>query len=426
MQGLESKYPLVSQSRWNKINAAVEQAQYYAWWQREDLCYQDGQLYFADRPVLSLAEQFGSPAFVYSFARVKNNLQRLHAALKKAGFDERYSILYAMKANRFAPLLTSLKSSGLCGIDACSPQEVELAVSCGFKPAEISFTAGSLSTQDVTQLSRYQGLFMDCDSIHAIRCWGAKKPGSSIGIRVNPAMGVSREANSKLQYAGGVTTKFGIYREQFDEALAVAKSHNLTVHKIHFHTGCGYLTAQLPQWDKVIESCMWFIERCSTVRVVNVGGGLGVPHSAMDAPLDLDQWGAILRKHFGARQFHLEIEPGEYILKDAGLLLLGKTYLEKKRDSWFLGVDAGFNIAPEPAYYQLPFQPLPLSLGDKNCQRIQVVGNINEALDVWFENALLPPMDDQQYLALINAGAYSSSMASNHCMRGQFREYLLQ
>lgn len=380
---------------------------------------------FAGHAVSDLAAQCGTPAYIYSLARVKENLNRLHAALQKAGFSDRYNILYAMKANRFASLLSNLKAMGLCGIDACSPQEVELAVSCGFKPSEISFTAGSLSVQDVLHLARYQGLVMDCDSIHAIKTWGKIKPGTTIGIRINPALGVSRENNSALQYAGGVTTKFGVYREQFHEALAAASSAGLTVNKIHFHTGCGYLTPQLAQWDRVIEACLWFIDQCQDVRTVNVGGGLGVPHTAQDGSLDLDQWGAILKKHFGKRDVRLEIEPGEYVLKDAGILLLGKTYLEQKQETWFLGLDAGFNIAPEPAYYKLPFQPLPLFLGNGTLAPLQVVGNINEALDVWYHDAWLPPMEEQNYLALINAGAYSSSMASNHCMRGQFREFLL-
>jgi diaminopimelate decarboxylase len=400
-------------------------ARYYDWWQRQDLCYQDGKLMFAGHPVSALAARYGSPAFVYSMARVKANLQRLHSALEAAGFAGRYSILYAMKANRFAPLLTHLKTLGLCGIDACSPQEVELAVSCGFKPAQISFTAGSLSKNDFDILSRFDGLVMDCDSIHAIKTWGKYRPGTAIGIRINPALGVSRENNSALQYAGSVTTKFGIYREQFQEALAIAKAAGLTVYKIHFHTGCGYLTPQLEQWDRVIESCQWFLDQCPDLRVANVGGGLGVPHTAEDGTLDLTQWGEILRKHFGNRKIQLEVEPGEYVLKDAGLLLLGKTYLEKKQNTWFLGLDAGFNIAPEPAYYKLPFQPLPLELGNGTFSQLQVVGNINEALDVWFQDAWLPAMENQDYLALINAGAYSSSMASNHCMRGAFREYLI-
>lgn len=404
----------------------MNQLDYYTWWQREDLCYQDKQLVFAGRPVRQLAEQFGTPSFVYSLPRVRQNLQRLHEAMRKAGLADRYGIMYAMKANRFAPLLTALRESGLCGIDACSPAEVELAVSCGFNPKEISFTAGSLSERDLRTLSGFRGLSMNFDSIHAIRSWGHLKPGSAIGIRVNPAMGVSRAANDRLQYAGGITTKFGIYREQFDEALEVARSFDLTIRKIHFHTGCGYLTAQLPQWDRVIEACRWFVEQAGTVSVVNVGGGLGVPHLPEDGWLDLDAWSAVLRRHFADSKLRIEVEPGEYVLKDAGLLLLGKTYLERKRQTLFLGVDAGFNIAPEPAYYQLPFQPLPLSLaGEEAYAPVTVVGNINEALDVWYENALLPDMDGEDFVALINAGAYSSSMASNHCMRGQFREFLL-
>lgn len=416
------------QTPWPKgskpINAIQEPVPALTWWQRDDLAYRDDRLWFAGQPVDALAARLGTPTFVYSYTRIRANLQRLHAALQAAGFAGRYRILYAMKANRFAPLLTRLQADGQCGIDACSPREVDLAVNCGFSPADISFTAGSLSARDVADLARHTGLFMDCDSLHAIRTWGTLKPGSEIGIRVNPAMGVSRENNDRLQYAGGLTTKFGIYREQFDEALALAKQFDLTVRKIHFHTGCGYLTAQLPQWERVIDACQWFVDRCPDVHIVNVGGGLGVPHTVDDEPLDLAAWGDVLRRQFGHREVTLEVEPGEYIAKDAGLLLLGKTYLERKRDTLFLGVDAGFNIAPEPAYYHLPFLPLaPRLSGPVN--PVTVVGNINEALDVWFENAQLPDIGDQDALVLINAGAYSASMASNHCMRGEFREVLL-
>lgn len=88
-------------------------------------------------------------------------------------------------------------------------------------------------------------------------------------------------------------------------------------------------------------------------------------------------------------------------------------------------MDAGFNIAPEPAYYGLPFQPVPLRWQDGPCTPATVVGNINEALDIWYQDALLPELSDHHYLALINAGAYSAAMASNHCMRGGFKEFLV-
>lgn len=334
-----------------------------------------------------------------------------------------------MKANRFRPLLQFLQQQDGIGIDACSPNEVARAVECGFDPSQISFSAGSLSQNDIYRLSEFDEHFMDCDSIHAIKTWGELKPGTAISIRVNPGMGVNREDNDRLQYAGSITTKFGIYQEQFFEALQVAQQYNLTVTKIHFHTGCGFLTPQLSQLDSVIEACLWFVDNCASITRVNVGGGLGVPHIYSDDPLDLNKWAAVLAKHFAQRDIHLEMEPGEYIAKDSGLLLLSKTYLEKKRQTLFLGVDAGFNIAPEPAYYKLPFQPAPLidpsNTPPESLEKVTVVGNINEALDVWYEDALLPNMSDHDHLVLINAGAYSSSMASNHCMRGEFKEILL-
>ncbi|MCL1980952.1 MAG: diaminopimelate decarboxylase, partial [Proteobacteria bacterium] len=257
------------------------------WWQRDDLGYRDGNLFFAGRPVQALADQFGTPAFVYSAARVRANIERLHDALTTAGLAGRFSLYYAMKANRFAPLLTWLAQSGLCGIDACSPAEVEHAVSCGFSPEEISLTATSLSARDLDLLARYHGLFMNCDSLHAIRSWGTRKPGATIGLRVNPGMGIGRAANDKLHYAGAITTKFGIYEEQFAEALATAKRYDLRVAKIHFHAGCGYLTPQLEQLERIISFCLRFVEAAGEVCRVNIGGGLGVPHVAADQPLDL-------------------------------------------------------------------------------------------------------------------------------------------
>lgn len=408
-----------------EVPEVQELPQALRWWQRDDLTYKAGELHFAGRSVPELAAQCGTPSFLYSAERVRLNLQRIHDALNGNGLAGRFSLYYAMKANRFASLLTFIRQTGLCGIDACSPQEVEHAVSCGFGAEQISFTATSLSVADFDTLARYNGLFMDCDSLHAIRSWGERKPGSEIGIRVNPAMGIGRASNDKLHYAGAVTTKFGIYREQFTEALALAADYGLKVTKIHFHTGCGYLTPELTHWRNILEECCWFIETAPHVMRVNVGGGLGVPHLADDVPLDLNQWAGILAQMVSGRNLHVEVEPGDYIVKDAGLMLLSKTYAEQKRDRFFIGVDAGFNISPEPAHYALPFQPVPLWYRGEELKPAHVVGNINEALDVWYENALLPDLSAENYIALINSGAYSSSMASNHCMRGSFKEFLL-
>lgn len=395
------------------------------WWERPSLHYDDDQLIFADRSAADLARQYGTPSFFYDARRVAANLHRLHAALDGAGFSGCHRINYAMKANRFAPLLTWLKTSGLCAIDACSPREVEHAVGCGFSPAEISFTATSLSESDFDWLSGLDGLVMNCDSLHSLRQWGKRRSGGSVGIRVNPAVGVGRAQNEMLQYSGGRTTKFGIYREQFAEALEIAAQFDLTVERVHFHTGCGYLTPQLTAWEQVVEECLWFVDQVATVTTVNVGGGLGVPHVASDKALDLALWAEILKRHFQQRRLQIEVEPGDYLVKDAGILLLTVNAVEAKQDTIFVGVDAGFNIAVEPAVYGLPFQPVPVHRRPGVEIPITLVGNINEALDIWYPNVALPSLQTDDRLALINAGAYSSSMASNHCMRGDFREFLL-
>jgi len=395
------------------------------WWERDDLHYRDGALIFAGRKVDDLARQFGTPSFFYNGRRLIDNVERLHTALDGAGLTGRYRIKYAMKANRFMPLLTHLCQSGLVGIDACSPGEVEHAIGCGFAAENISFTATNLSNRDLQRLSRIDGLSMNCDSLSAIRRWGELGPGRNIGIRVNPAMGISRAQNEKLQYSGVNTTKFGIYREQFREALTVARDYNLTITKIHFHTGCGYLTPQLEIWNAIVDNCLWFVDQLDTVTVVNVGGGLGVPHTALDNPLDLNRWAAILAEHFRHRPQTIEIEPGDYIAKDSGLLLLTVNTVEQKMETIFVGVDAGFNIALEPANYGLPFHPVPALREEGESRTVTIVGNINEALDVWYAGIAMPQLKEGQCLTLINAGAYSSSMASNHCMRGEFKEFLL-
>ncbi|MCB1584160.1 MAG: hypothetical protein KDI92_13940 [Xanthomonadales bacterium] len=395
------------------------------WWQRKDLNYDNHSLWFAGKNLEAFASELEAPAFIYSAQRIIDNVTRLRKALDNNGFKNKSTIFYAMKANRFAPILTLLKTRGLCGVDVCSPAEVELATGCGFDCNEISYTGTSLTQTELSQLARKQGLIMNCDSLFSIDQWGQLKPGSEIGIRINPGMGVSRTNNQKLQYAGTAKpTKFGIYREQFEAAMSLVNKHQLKVTRLHFHTGCGYLNAELPQLEKIIQQSLWFIEQLPDLEWVNTGGGLGVPHTAEDNPLDLDAWVQTIHRFYGGLGIKLAIEPGEYIAKDAGVLLLEKTFCEVKKDQMFLGVNAGFNVAPEPAFYDMPFLPVPLNDSGER-KTLNIVGNINEALDVWFENIDFPVSDNQTHIALINAGAYSSSMASNHCMRGQFGEYLL-
>ncbi|QJE72653.1 diaminopimelate decarboxylase [Aerophototrophica crusticola] len=401
------------------------------WWERPDLRYVGRDLCLAGVNLAEAARAAGGPAFFYSGERVLANLRRLRAALDTTGLTTR--IRYAMKANRYGPLLTWMKTSGLCGIDACSPGELRHAIRCGFRAEDISYTATSVSEADLGVLARHPGAWINVDSQSSLRRLAKVAPGRSIGIRVNPAMGVGYGENQLLRYSGERTSKFGIYREQFEETLALARDLGLKVEGIHFHVGCGYLNNQLDAWAQVVRECLWFLDRLESPKVVNLGGGLGVPHVASDRPLDLARWAGIIGESFAGRGVEVWVEPGDFVVKDAGVLVLQANTVERKRNTTFVGVDGGFNLAIEPVFYKLPCEPVPASLhadpaaawAPEALQTVTIAGNINEALDLWAENVALPVMQEGDYLALLNAGGYASAMGSDHCMRAQATEHLL-
>ena len=399
------------------------------WWERDDLCYVDGRLSFAGHDVSTLARQTAGPLYLYSADRITANLQRLTHALEQTG--SAHQIYYAMKANRFEPLLDMVARTGLCGVDICSPGELDRALASGFAPQQISFTGTGVSNADLDRLLQKPDIHINCDTIGMIRRIGERRPGSSIGIRVNPAMGTGYDESEKLTYSGNGTTKFGIYREQWDEALAVAHKYGLTVDTLHFHVGCGYLSGQLGQWERAVGACALFLKDLPDVTTVNIGGGLGLPHRADDAPLDFDQWADILARHIGNKSPYLgltiAVEPGDFIVKDAGMLILSVGDVEMKRDTLFAYVNGGFNLAPEPAFYDLPCEPAACILPADNdpLVAVTIAGNINEALDIWAKDHPMPKLAEGDHIAFINAGGYASAMASDHCMRGEATESLL-
>ncbi|MES2495916.1 MAG: diaminopimelate decarboxylase [Pseudomonadota bacterium] len=397
------------------------------WWSRDDLYRAaDGRLIFAGRDVDALARAHDGPLFVYGADRIRANLARLRGALDATGCAHR--LYYAMKCNRFAPLLQMLATEGGVGIDICSPNELDLALASGFAAGDISFTGTSVADRDLDRLLAEPDLHINCDSLGQIRRIGERQPGRAIGIRINPGAGTGYGDSARLTYAGARTTKFGIYREQWAEALDLAARHRLRITAIHFHVGCGYLSGQLDAWDQAVGAAATFLADLPDATMVNIGGGLGLPHRAADTPLDLDRWSAIVACHFGGRGLTVAVEPGDYLVKDAGLLLLAVVGVERKRDTLFVAVDGGFNLHPEPAHYDLPCEPVACTLRDADPARwqpVSVAGNINEALDLWAEDHPMPPLAEGDRIALINAGGYGSAMSSNHCMRGDFTELLV-
>ena len=393
------------------------------WWERDDLHYLDGRLHFAGHDVGALAAEARGPLYLYSLNRVAAKLDCLLQALVETECEHR--VYYAMKANRFVPLLQMMAHSGKCGVDICSPNELDLALSCGFDADQISFTGTGVANRDLDRLLQHRDLMINCDSIGMIRRIGERQPGRTIGIRVNPGLGTGYGDSALLTYAGAQTTKFGIYQEQWAEALDIARKFDLKITTLHFHVGCGYLTGQLESWEKAVAAALLCVAELPDLTTVNVGGGLGLPHRQVDRPLDLTRWSAILRSYFSKTGLSLAVEPGDFLVKDAGMLVLGVTDIERKRDKLFVCVDGGFNLHPEPAFYDMPCEPVACFIRSRDpadWQSATIAGNINEALDIWGETVAVPPLFEEDFIALLNAGGYGASMSSNHCMRGDFTE----
>ena len=409
------------------------------WWERDGLRYDgEGSLHIAGREWTEFASlACGRPVFVYDANRVEANIERVGAALQHAGL-KRSRLFYAMKSNRFMPLLSLMKSRSWCGIDACSPAEVERARQCGFCADEISFTATSLSDEDLRVLSRHRGLVINCDSLSAVRRLGALDCCDAIGLRINPAHGIGYSDNERLRYAGTARpTKFGIYRDTFEAALDLAGQVGLRVRGLHFHAGCGFLSPQLEQLDQVFatvrEHFLEIVWSRFDLEYLNMGGGLGIPLVQADMSLDLDRWAALVARHFGGIEAAIWMEPGDYFVKDSGVLLVQANTVEQKGGCTFVGINAGFNVHIEPAFYDLPLEIVPTKLRPGDRERlangtgrpVTIAGNINEALDIFAGDTPLPPIEEGDTLALLNAGGYGSSMSSNHCMRGDMLELLV-
>ena len=392
------------------------------WWEREDLCYRFGRLHIGGRELEAFVTAAGTPTFVYRAARVRDNLMRLRTALEAHGVE--HDVYYAIKANRYAPLVTYLKLLGRCGIDSCSPAELRYARQVGFEEAEISYTGTSVSESDLDCLQRHPGVHINCDSLSTIRRLGKLCPGRRIGIRVNPELGAGY--NEMLRYAGEKATKFGIYRDRFEEAIATARAAGLRVEVLHFHFGSGYLGSALDVLDQVLERVGALLDTHPEIRTLNIGGGLGVRLAEADVAIDLERWAAIVARHVARRGVRVQVEPGDYLVKDAGVLLVRVNTVEDKARTRFVGIDAGLNIQNLAAYYHTPFIVAPLCrVAAAPLERVTIAGNINEAIDLLAEDVELPALAEGDLLALLNVGGYGSSASSNHCMRREFREYLL-
>jgi diaminopimelate decarboxylase len=385
------------------------------WWVRPGLESRDGRLTIAGEDAETLARRHGTPLFVYDRPRFAENARRLAAALDGAGLDHR--LRFALKAHPDPRVLEILRP--LVGIDACSPGEVLRALECGWRPDEISFTGTNVSERDLDVLLA-RPIHVNLDAVSQVERFGRRAPGRRIGLRINPGAGAGYHEG--LAYSGDRPTKFGIFEDRLGEAVAAAARHDLTIDTVHFHAGSGWLGDSLPAFEAALARAAAIAARLIAdghpIAEVNVGGGLGVPARADEPPVDLDAYAATLKRHLGPLGVAVGCEPGDYIAKDAAVLLGEVVTVEERGGTRFVGLDIGWNVNCAYFIYRFAQELVVCRAADaERTETVTVAGHINEAGDVFAEDYAMAPVDEGDIVALLNAGGYHEAMSSTHCLR---------
>jgi diaminopimelate decarboxylase len=390
------------------------------WWSRPGLEVRDGRLLVAGRDAEALAREHGTPLYVYDLPRVREQARALEGAFAAAGLPFRLRL--AVKAQRDPAVLRFVRGLGSVGLDVCSPGELALGLEHGWRPEEISYTGTNLSERDLDEILAHP-VRLNLDLVTQLERVGRRAPGRAVGIRVNPRRGAASGRGRRHLYAGGDRpSKFGVLEEQLDDALAVAHRHRLRVETVHFHVGDGFLDDGLPAFEEAVRvvarMCRRLLEAGCEIREVNAGGGLGVPQGPGQRPLDLEAYARILGEHLGGLGAVLAAEPGDFLCKESGVLLAEVVTVEERGGVRFVGLDAGYNVAPEHFIYGDPFPVVPCRGVDlPPAGPATITGNINEGDDLWAEDLPFPEVREGDVVAILHVGSYNQSMYLAHCLR---------
>ncbi len=374
----------------------------------------------------ALAAEFGTPLYVYEEAVIRRQCALFKESFAAAPLD----IHYALKANYNPAILTVLLEEGL-GIDAVSPFEVRLCLELGFAPGQIIFT-GNNTTEAELAFCLERGVPVNVGSLAELDCYGRLNPGGAVALRLNPDVGAGHHSHV---ITGGPHSKFGIYHTEAEAIRGLLAVHRLRLTGIHSHIGTGILEAA--QMLEAMEIILHTAEAFAELEFIDFGGGFGIPYRAGQQPLDLPALGRAMAERFAAfcqsygRPLRMKLEPGRYLVAQAGTLLVRVTNVQATPAHTFVGTDSGFNHLLRPAMYGAYHHILNASAVKGETQPVVVAGNICESGDVFTHGGEGPEDRDLtapeigHLLALRDAGAYGYAQASNYNMRPRPAEIMV-
>ena len=376
--------------------------------------------FLTEEDVRRVRREFGTPVFVYDRAALEARGREVLAFPNAFGLTARY----AMKACPNAAVLRVFHELGL-HIDASSGYEAARAMRAGIPAAHIQITAQELP-DDLEALVRAGCLFNAC-SIRQLEVYGRLFPDTEVSVRVNPGLGSGATNRTNV---GGPGASFGIWHGHLDEALAAAEAHGLRVTGMHTHIGSG---SDPEVWVHCAGLSLGIAARLPEVTRLSLGGGYKVARMPNEKGANLQEIGAKIVPAFEAfarehgRRLHLEVEPGTYLVANAGALVCSvEDVVDTGADGYrFIKADAGMTENLRPSLYgaQHPLITVPAAADARETAEYIVVGHCCESGDIFTPEPgnseglaarTLTRAVPGDLLVMEGAGAYCAGMAAKN------------
>ncbi len=388
-----------------------------------------GELFVDGVSTLKLAEEFGTPLYVMSETRVRDNYRRLNSAFSSK--YEKTRIFYAAKANTSLSILRILKNEG-AGVDTVTTEEVFTALRIGFPHDRVLFTGTSVKTDELEYLLSKRVL-VNVDSLSQLRRLLTIDVPKVLSVRINPEFGAGHHEHV---ITAGKTSKFGVWEKDALEAYQTARKAGVQKFGIHMHIGSGIMDADpfMKAADQLLSIAKNIRENAGvTFDFVDFGGGIGVPYKPREREVNLELFSDRLVSLFKKRveeyslgEPELWLEPGRYLVADAGILLTKVNTLKFTPFRKFAGIDAGFNTLVRPAMYGSYHHVVVANkLNDASTEEYDLAGPLCESGDILARERLLPKLSEGDLLAVLNAGAYGFSMSSQYNSKPRPAEVLV-
>src|SRR3972149_8155851 len=397
---------------------------------REPLENRNGELYVDGVSASELAKKFDTPLYVISETGIKKNYNRLYKALSSN--YEKIRIYYAAKANSNLSVMKTLETKGAY-LDAVSPGEAFMALTCGFTPDKILFTGTSVSNDEL-RFPVDSHVTVNVDSLSQLERLLKMMVPKILSVRVNPEIGAGHHTQVIQE---GKKSKFGSWENDALKAYELGKKAGVERFGMHMHIGSGILDVKpfIQALDKLLKLASKVHDKLGVeFEFIDMGGGLGVPYKPEDKELDLTLFsskvlGLFKQKihEYGLGEPFFCVEPGRYLVCDAGILLTTVNTVKNTPFRKFIGVDAGFNTLVRPTMYGSYHHIVVANkLNSPDEEICDVVGPICESGDVLAKDRRLPQIQEGDLLAVLNAGAYGFSMSSQYNARPRAAEVLVK